>query len=68
MSGSYRGFDNADDYYDAKCDAEQEEFETWCEENGIDPDEDDAHNMYKEAKEESQHPYESRGLSERDFL
>ena len=45
MSNSYRGFANEDDYYDAKCDAENEVFEEWCRENDIDPQDDDAHNM-----------------------
>jgi hypothetical protein len=68
MSSSYRGFANEDDYYDAKCDAENEVFEEWCRENDIDPQDDDAHNMYKEAEYEQKHPYASRGLSEKDFI
>lgn len=68
MSGSYGGFANEDDYYDAKCDAKHDEFLAWCEDNDVDPEEDDAKSMYEEAEYERKHPYASRGLSEKDFI
>lgn len=60
--------DEADLKREAEQDAMESWFVQWCEDNGIDPEDDDAWEEFRESEYERAHPYESRGLSERDFL
>lgn len=78
-----RDYDVENDYYDAKCDYEEdrraiaaeeeaarerEDFEKFCDEFGDDPDDPDALDAYKDAVEYSKDPYKYYGVSRSDFL
>lgn len=53
---------------EADADAMSSWFDQWCAENEVDPHDDDAWEQFRESEYERTHPYESRGLNERDFL
>jgi hypothetical protein len=52
---------------DAKIDREMEGFDDFCQENDLDPEDEDSLDSFKDGKEYSEDPYKYYGVKRSDF-